>query len=61
MAIENTLAMYGWDPSSAAWTQDNVSSILHAASNQIEANIEHLSLFAVLGETMRTWLPLVLK
>ena len=53
--------MYGWDASSAAWTQDNVSSILDTGLDQIEAEVEDLSLFAVLGETMRTWLPLVLK
>jgi hypothetical protein len=61
MAVENTLAMYGWDASSAAWTQDGVSSILYAGSNQIEAEVEHLSMFAVLGETNRIWLPLVVK
>ncbi|OQA91271.1 MAG: LVIVD repeat protein [Chloroflexi bacterium ADurb.Bin222] len=57
-AIESTLALYGWDGS--AWVREP-SSVLDAGTNTITAAPNHLGLFAVLGNTLRLTLPVVVK
>ncbi len=57
-AIENTLALYYWDGS--RWVKEP-SSAVDTAANTITAHPNHLSLWAVLGETRRVYLPLVLR
>jgi len=57
-AIENTLALYYWDGS--RWVKE-ASSAVDTAANTIIAHPSHLSLWAVLGETRRVYLPLVLR
>ena len=58
-AIEGTLRLYGWDGS--AWSQQGISSSVDTANNLITAQVNHFSLFAVLGETKRLYLPTVVK
>lgn len=55
-AIEDTLALYYW--SDGQWHQEP-TSMLNLATNVITATPDHLSLWAVLGETNRLFLPAV--
>jgi len=57
-AIENTLALYYWDGSQ--WVKEP-SSVVDIAANTITAHPDHFSKWAVLGETRRVYLPLILK
>ena len=57
-AIENTLALYYWDGSQ--WVRES-SSEVDMAANTVIAHPNHFSLWAVLGETKRVYLPLVLR
>jgi hypothetical protein len=57
-AIENTLALYWWNGSQ--WIKET-SSVVDTAANTITAAPDHFSLWAVLGETRRVYLPLTLK
>jgi hypothetical protein len=57
-AIEDTLALYYWNASQ--WIQEP-SSVVNAADNTVVAAPNHLSPWAVLGETQRVYLPLILK
>lgn len=58
-AIEDTLGLYWWHAS--AWSQQGITSSVNITDNLVTAQADHLSLFAVLGETQRLFLPLVLK
>lgn len=58
-AIEGTLGLYWWDAS--AWSQQGITSSVNITDNLVTAQVDHLSLFAVLGETQRLFLPLVFK
>ena len=58
-AIEDTLALYWWDGS--RWSQQGITSAVDTTSDVVTAQVDHFSLFAVLGETKRIYLPLVLK
>ncbi len=57
-AIENTLALYYWN--GAQWVQE-ASSQVNTADNTVTAAATHLSLWGVLGETRRVYLPLVVR
>jgi len=57
-AIENALALYYWDGSE--WVKEP-SSVVDTVANEITATPDHFSRWAVLGETRRVYLPLVLK
>jgi oligopeptide transport system substrate-binding protein len=57
--IEDTLRLYGWDGS--AWSQQGISSSVDTANNLVTAQVNHFSLFAVLGETQRVFLPIAVK
>jgi len=59
--IPGTLALWRWDETSSAWSQAEISSTVSANGEQLVAQVGHLSLFTVLGETRRVYLPLVLK
>lgn len=58
-AIENTLGLYWWDGND--WSQQGITSSVNVADNLVTAQVDHLSLFAVLGETRRVYLPAVLR
>jgi hypothetical protein len=57
-ASESTLALYAWDGSQ--WVQEP-SSVLDTSANTVSATPNHLGMFAVLGETHRLFLPVVMK
>jgi oligopeptide transport system substrate-binding protein len=57
-AIENTLALYYWDGSQ--WVKEP-SSTVDTIANTVTAHPDHFSLWAVLGETKRVYLPLILR
>jgi len=57
-AIEETLALYHWDGSQ--WVKEP-SSMVDTAANTVTAHPNHFSRWAVLGETRRVYLPLVLR
>jgi len=57
-AIEDTLALYWWDGSQ--WVKEP-SSVLDADVNTVSATPDHLGLWAVLGETRRLFLPVMLR
>ena len=57
-AIPETLALWWWDESKAAWSQQGLTSIVDVGEHQVTAQVSHLSLFSVLGETHRLYLPL---
>lgn len=58
-AIPETLGLWGWD--GAAWSQAGITSTVDTVQQRVTAQVSHLSLFAVLGETHRVYLPLVLR
>jgi hypothetical protein len=57
-AIEETLALYWWDGS--RWVKEP-SSVVDTVANTVTAHPNHFSRWAVLGETRRIYLPLVLR
>ena len=57
-AIENTLGLYVWD--GAAWVPEPTSEV-DPAENSVTGAPDHFSIWAVLGETRRVFLPLVLR
>lgn len=60
--IENTLELYGWNSSTQKWDNTGVaSSNVNTSGNIVNAQINQLSLFAVLGDTNRGYLPIILK
>lgn len=56
--VEDTLALYHWN--GGAWVKET-SSIANATANTVTATPNHLSLWAVLGETHRLFLPFALR
>jgi hypothetical protein len=59
--VESTLGLYWWDEGAGAWSQQGITSQVNIVDNRVVAQVEHFSRFAVLGETWRAYLPLVLK
>ncbi|MBC8248563.1 MAG: hypothetical protein H8E90_02695 [Anaerolineales bacterium] len=57
-AIESTLGLYWWD--GGQWVLEPTSSV-DAAANRLTATPDHMTLFAVLGETRRVYLPIVMR
>jgi hypothetical protein len=57
-AIEDTLGLYWWD--GGQWVLEPTSSV-DMANNRLTAHPDHMTLFAVMGETKRVYLPLVLR
>jgi hypothetical protein len=55
---ESTLALYYWDGS--AWVKEP-SSVVDLGGNTVTATPGHFSVWAVLGEVRRVYLPLVVK
>jgi len=55
------LKLFWWDPDGTQWSQAGISSAVDANAQQVVAHVEHFSLFAVLGELQRVYLPLVLR
>jgi len=58
-AIEDTLGLYWWD--GGAWSQQGITDTVSVTDNLVVAQVDHLSLFAVLGETKRGFLPMVFR
>lgn len=56
--VEDTLAFYWWDGS--RWLKEP-SSVVDSGRNTLTATPDYLSLWAVLGKTRRTYLPLMLR
>jgi uncharacterized delta-60 repeat protein len=63
VVVSGTAALWGWDEAGAAWSQAGITSTVTTEGGQstLTAQINHLSLFAVLGETQRVYLLLVLR
>jgi hypothetical protein len=59
--MEDTLGLYSWDESANAWTQQGISSSVNVTENVVTAQVDHFSVFAMLGNTNRVYLPLVLR
>jgi hypothetical protein len=57
--IENTLALFWWD--GAQWVRAEPTSQVNTVNNTVTATPDHFSLWAVLGETRRVFLPVVLR
>jgi hypothetical protein len=55
-ALEDTLALYSWD--GTTWIRE-ATSTLDLVNNLITATPNHLSLWAVLGETRHIYIPVV--
>jgi len=56
--IEDTLAFYYWDGSQ--WVKES-SSVVDPGGDTVTATPDHFSVWAVLGETRRVYLPLVMR
>lgn len=54
-AIESTLELYSWDGS--AWIKQNF--LLDTALNRLTASLNHMTMFAIMGESYHTALPLI--
>lgn len=57
-AIESTLALYWWDGSQ--WVREP-SSVVDTVNNILTATPNHFSLWSVLGSTLRSYIPFILK
>jgi hypothetical protein len=55
--IEDTLGLYRWDGD--AWVLEPTSGV-DPVQNRVTATLDHMTLFAVLGETNRVFLPLAM-
>jgi oligopeptide transport system substrate-binding protein len=60
-AIEDTMGLYWWDEGASQWSQQGITSSVNITDNLVTAQVDHFSLFAVLGETFRVYLPLILR
>lgn len=60
-AIEGTLGLHWWDEGASQWSQQGITSSVNVTDNLVTAQVDHFSLFAVLGETFRVYLPVVLR
>jgi len=60
-AIEDTFGLYGWSEGTGQWSQQGITSSVSATDNLVTAQVDHFSIFAVLGETQRVYLPLVMR
>lgn len=58
-AVEETLGLWAWDGDE--WGQAGIDSAVEVGENRVIAQVDHFSLFGVLGEGRRFFLPLVLK
>ena len=58
---EQSLGLYWWDEGAGEWSLQGISNTVNVADNVVTAEINHLSLFALLGEIHRVYLPLALK
>jgi hypothetical protein len=57
---EGSLGLYWWD--GAAWSQQGITGSVNVDDNLVTSQVDHLSLFAVLGQEKRwLFLPMVLK
>jgi hypothetical protein len=56
---ESTLALYWWD--GAGWSQQGIVSSVDTAANRVTAQVDHFSVFTVLGVTYKEYLPLILR
>ena len=59
--IENTLGLYWWDEGASQWSQQGITSSANTSDNLVTAQADHFSLFAVLGEGPRVYLPVILR
>lgn len=59
LAVEETLGLWAWD--GVEWGQAGIDSVVEMSENRVSAQVDHFSLFGVLGEARRLFLPLVLK
>jgi hypothetical protein len=57
-AKTGTLALYYWD--GAQW-QDEETAVVDEARQRVTATPDHMTIFALMGETERVYLPLVLR
>jgi oligopeptide transport system substrate-binding protein len=57
--VEDTLGLFGWD--GHAWSQAGITSTVNISDNIVTAQVTHFSLFTVLGETHRLFLPLIMR
>lgn len=58
-AVEETLGLWAWD--GQAWGQAGIDGAVEVAENRVIAHVDHFSLFGVLGQARRVFLPLLLK
>lgn len=59
IATRESIALYAWNGDT--WSQEGITSSVNIIDNLVTAQVDDFSLFAVLGETRRVYLPLVLK
>ncbi len=57
--IEDTLGLYWWDGDT--WSQQGITNSVNTTDDVVTAQVNHFSRFAVLGETRRVYLPVVLR
>jgi hypothetical protein len=60
-AIPTTLGLWGWDGTAGAWSQTGITSAVDVGAHKVTAMVDHLGIFAVLGETRSIFLPLLLR
>jgi hypothetical protein len=59
-AIESTLALYWWDTSTSAWVVES-SSGLDMPTRTVSATVDHMTYFALLGDSNLGYVPMTLK
>jgi hypothetical protein len=59
-AIESTLALYWWDTNTSAWLAES-SSGLDMATKTVSATVDHMTYFALLGDSNLGYVPMTLK
>jgi ligand-binding sensor domain-containing protein len=60
-AVEDTMDLWWWNESSSAWSQAGITSTLSTTYKALTSTVNHLSEFAILGETNAVYLPTLLK
>jgi oligopeptide transport system substrate-binding protein len=59
--VEDTLRLYWWDEGANEWSQQGITSSVNVTDDVVAAQVAHFSRFAVLGETHRVYLPVVMR
>jgi hypothetical protein len=59
-AIEHSLELFGWSAVVGGWVRDGISSSVNTSTNTVTATVDHMSKFAILGDSNFNHLPVLM-